>query len=194
MMIIKSQWRAAAKFTSAVAMATLVMMAILLMLAPLIWGVKIGAVESGSMSPTIPEGSLIVIKPVDPESIRLGQVISYHPPGSPRTTVTHRVAEIVRDGRGRVSFRTRGDANTDLDRYVVPGSNLVGRVRMDVPYIGSFAQGLGSRGAFIALIILPALALTGMELRRLARKHKQTRSPIGEPSRATMVEGGLEPR
>ncbi|WP_193708247.1 signal peptidase I [Alkalibaculum sporogenes] len=118
---------------------------------------KIYYVDSGSMSPTIPTGSLIVVKKVDPTDIRLNDVITYEGMGS--YVVTHRVMEIV---TREESFITRGDANNSDDPYAVDSKRIVGKVVFNAPYIGYLLKFIQSRMGFlvIATLIILTVILT----------------------------------
>lgn len=96
-------------------------------------------VHGGSMAPTIPAGSLIVVAPLrgDPAP---GEVVAYRRPGV--GIVVHRV--VGREARG---VRTRGDANTLRDPFVVPVADLFGRVCWVSPLLGRLVCRLrGFRG------------------------------------------------
>src|SRR5919206_2114030 len=54
-------------------------------------------VASGSMQPALPLGSLVVVVPRDADAVRVGDVITFSPPGDNRT-VTHRVVDVQGSG------------------------------------------------------------------------------------------------
>src|SRR5215218_8467344 len=71
------------------------------------------AVTSGSMEPTLPVHSMILVEHVRAADVRVGDIITFDPPG--RTTrVTHRVVARERSGT-RWYFQTKGDANPAVD-------------------------------------------------------------------------------
>lgn len=73
-------------------------------------------VDSGSMAPTIPSGSLALERTVPATAVRVGQVISYVPPEH-AVEVTHRLVWRTWDADRRMTFRTRGDANPGEDPW-----------------------------------------------------------------------------
>ena len=78
------------------------------------------SVLTDSMEPLIKEADLIVVKKVDPNSIKVGDVISFLDPSSPTDSVlTHRVISIYEKDGVRYAI-TAGDnnANTDYQRDV----------------------------------------------------------------------------
>lgn len=120
---------------------------------PVLFGCKNMAVVSGSMEPGIPVGSLVVVKEVEPESLKAGDVISYRMSGD--TMVTHRIAEIDTQN-GQVI--TKGDANEAADANPVAFSDVVGRKLFHVPFLGYLSiyikTPLGIVGACAVLIVL----------------------------------------
>lgn len=93
-------------------------------------------VLSGSMAPTISAGSLVVVRPVDPAQLRIGDVITYRIPVQDRRVVTHRVVEMLDPGT-TPTVRTRGDALEEPDAWTTRfASGPVWRVETDLPYAG----------------------------------------------------------
>ncbi len=75
-------------------------------------------VHTGSMSPTIPSESAVVVRE---GQYRVGDVISFVEHG---TVVSHRLIAIEPNG----TITTKGDANRTVDPWHVPVGNIVGRV------------------------------------------------------------------
>ena len=84
-------------------------------------------VHTGSMTPNIASGDLVIDRPAGP--VHVQQVITFAK--APGQYVTHRVAAITREG-----IQTRGDANPTNDFGYVTQSQVVGRVYTAVPYAG----------------------------------------------------------
>jgi signal peptidase I len=101
-------------------------------------------VLTGSMSPGMPPGSLAVLVPVDPATVRVGDVITFEAPVADRPVVTHRVIEVV-EGGDRPALRTQGDANDAPDPWTAQFSSgpIWKRVAV-VPTIGRAIQTLRS--------------------------------------------------
>jgi signal peptidase I len=93
-------------------------------------------VLSGSMQPTLPLGSLVVVVPRDADAVRVGYVITFSPPGESTRTVTHRVVDVQGSGR-ELRVHTRGDANPVADPWTLnfpTGRTWV--VVADAPWLG----------------------------------------------------------
>ena len=105
---------------------------------PAIIGWTPTVVTSGSMEPSLPIGSVVQVDDtVDLNKVGAGSVISFDDPGVPGSRVTHRVAGTERAGEDVVAFRTKGDANQEVDTMLVPVANVHGVARLVVPYAGA---------------------------------------------------------
>lgn len=69
--------------------------------------------STGSMSPTIPAGSVAVVREVPATEIDVGDVVTVDRPDA--LPITHRVTEILTTEGDRVTFTMQGDANADPD-------------------------------------------------------------------------------
>ena len=123
-------------------------------------------VATGSMEPTLPVGTLLIVKRTAPEKIAVGEIITFlsPDPSIPGKTVTHRVAGIAEDGAGGRMFETRGDANPSSDRYFVRGDAVIGRVVRDtsgMPGLTSFVNFASSPRGFLAVTVLPIAVIAG---------------------------------
>lgn len=99
-----------------------------------LFGYELYGVLTGSMSPTIDEGSLVIVKKVSPEEIKVRDIITFRSSNSD-VLITHRVKEIVNDNE--INFITKGDANNTIDPAPIRGDLLVGKVVHWVPKVGS---------------------------------------------------------
>jgi signal peptidase len=129
---------------------------LVLLIAATALGWRIGGVASGSMEPDLGVGQLVVTRPVEPNTIKSGDVIAFRSLSDPDTIITHRVISTVDTGDG-ISFQTKGDANRSPDQLLVPPDNVEGRVTFHVPHVGypiSYAQTLSGFTTFVAITLL----------------------------------------
>jgi signal peptidase I len=124
------------------------------------------SVMSGSMSPAIETGDVVVSRGVSPLEIRRGDVITFRDPTDSERLITHRVKEIRISG-GEARFVTKGDANNSAERWVVAADGEVGLVVYRLPKLGYALAGLGHPFAKLLLVALPAVLLGAYELRRI---------------------------
>lgn len=123
-------------------------------------------VPTGSMEPTIPRGSAIVVTPHAVKDVKVGDIIVFAAPETGVTTV-HRVVEII-DGEQGPMFSTKGDANDGPDPWQlsVRGGN-VHEVREVIPGVGVALSALSSPVARLLLAALGAILVLGVGLRQL---------------------------
>jgi signal peptidase len=149
------------------AAATILSIAVLLPLATFLvatWllGWQLQSVLSGSMAPTYPVGSLLVIAPVDPSDVEPGMPIVFQDPGGRDRLVTHRVVGIAPGET--LQFWTQGDANASRDPYPVPARMVRGRVLWHVSYLGNLLLYLQWPWSFLLLVVVPATLLVAGEI------------------------------
>lgn len=135
---------------------------------PTLFGYTSLTVLSGSMQPALGVGDVIVEKRVAPLTVRVGDIVTFRDPADATRLYSHRVVSMRAVGEN-VSFVTRGDANTGVERWTIPESGTVGRVAYRVPYLGYVANRAGSRFGRLGLIVLPVILLAFVELRRIWR-------------------------
>jgi signal peptidase len=131
-------------------------------------------VLSGSMEPTLRTGGVAFVEPRRADEIKVGDVLTFKRPDKPSVLVTHRVTGVANE-QGGPSFKTRGDANEDVDDWTVPSSNVVGTVEWSVPYLGYLTQGVRTPHGFLLLIGLPAAYIVLGEVQNIARELRKAR-------------------
>ncbi len=100
-------------------------------LLPQLLGWNSVVITSGSMSPRIRVGDVVVVEPgVEITDLAPGQVIAFTDPVNGKLT-THRV-----DAISGAAVTTKGDANAIVDTTPVNAQALQGRARIVVPYVG----------------------------------------------------------
>jgi len=149
------------KYLGIAAVALVMLLAIVILFAPRL-GWHIDSVQSGSMSPSIDVGGAVVSRPVEPDAIKIGDIITYRSPRNGRLT-THRVVGI--EENSPLSFRTKGDANENPDSYQVPAANVEGKVIFDVPLLGHVTDFVKTPLGFILMLGVPGMIIIGLEMR-----------------------------
>jgi signal peptidase I len=142
--------------------------------APSILGHSMFRVMTGSMEPTIPTDSLIVVKKIEASELNVGDVISFYSkdPSLDGAVNTHRIVAIEEEA-GKYYFTTKGDANNVDDQYTTTESDLIGKVIMVSYKWGKAVRLLSNPLLFIPLIIFPLAVILAMNLYQtvsLARK------------------------
>ena len=93
-------------------------------------------VLTGSMRPVYPPGTLVIVKPIDPKDILIGDAITFQLRSGEPEVVTHRVVSITTSVEGDQVFVTKGDNNPQVDENPVLPVQVRGKVWYSVPYIG----------------------------------------------------------
>lgn len=112
---------------------------------PSIFGYSSLMVATGSMSGTIEEGDLIIIK--DTGDYKIGDIVTFFQDGDEIPT-THRIYNIDEDGK----WVTRGDANNDFDKRSISSDEIIGEVVLVIPYVGTFIDWAVEGGGLIYII------------------------------------------
>lgn len=164
--------------------------ALALVILPLVLGWTPLTVRTGSMEPTIPTGSQVVVSPVESQEqvkdLEVGNVITFMPFPDDDTTVTHRVVERAVRADGQIALSTQGDANDDVDPWTLGTDQIRGEVRYHLPYAGYAAQLLDGQQKSIGLVVVIA-ALIGYVLwqivqtarERVTRRPAEPAGPVG---------------
>ncbi len=116
------------KTTALTAICLLLVIPILINGFPFLVGAdKSYTVLSGSMSPTLHPGDVIIVKGENPTDIKNGDIITVE---SGSFIYTHRVVEKLGGDR----FSLKGDANEDPDPNLVEASQIIGKVVLVFPF------------------------------------------------------------
>lgn len=145
------------------------------------------SVLTGSMRPTLPPGTLVVIKPAEPAEIAVGDVITFQIESGRPAVATHRViARSTDSGTGEVRFTTQGDANNTPDPEQVRPVQVRGKVWYAIPYLGWANQAVdGSTRswavpALAGALFLYALWNIGSGLRERGQKKRVAADPLSD--------------
>ncbi len=174
------------------------LLGLLLLLAGLVIGIPLVAgatpmtILTGSMEPTYPPGTLIIVKPVAVTDIAIGDPITYQLESGKPEVVTHRVVAIQSEN-GNLTFTTKGDANNAPDVNPVLPVQIRGTVWYSVPLIGYVNTVISGQNR---ALLVPAIAIAlfcyagymfasgivhGARRRRRARERAADVAPVVTP-------------
>lgn len=94
------------------------------------------AVKTSSMEPSLPAGTMVVVRPIPIDEIQPGAVLTYQLESGEPTLVTHRVTQRQQLADGTTVFITKGDANDAPDTVPVRELQVKGTVWYAIPYVG----------------------------------------------------------
>jgi signal peptidase len=124
-------------------------------------------VESGSMTPTLPVGSVAIYRHETAAQVKVGQIILFSAPSDPSVFVSHRVHAIV-DGPNGKYFSTKGDANPTPDTWRIAAAGSGWYVVGDIPLVGYALRALQMPTYKLLLIIVPAALIGLLTVRDIA--------------------------
>ena len=150
-MVIKTLRRICAVLLTLAGIATFAALVV-----PQLFGWQAYVVTSGSMSPTFDAGAIVVTAPVDGNTVRTGDIVTFREPSG---LTTHRIAGMTSTSDAGVvsmTYTTQGDANEEPDAAPLHPENIVGKAQFIVPKLGylvSFVKSPLGAGAFAALFL-----------------------------------------
>jgi signal peptidase len=167
---------------SAGLLAFVLLLGVLVIVVPAATGSTPMTVLTSSMEPTYPPGTLIIVKPIETQDIRIGDPITYQIESGKEAVVTHRVIAVTNATDGTRTFTTQGDNNDAADAVPVQPVQIRGKVWYSVPWIG-YVNTLvnGTNRGWIVPVLATGLFLyagymvasgiaSGAKKRRLARE------------------------
>jgi signal peptidase I len=147
-------------------------------------GLSTFVVTGGSMEPSIQKGSLVLVQPVSPSEVQVGDVITFQHFDQ---MTTHRVTSISTTSVGGLAFTTKGDANVIADPDDKTFAAQVGIVRAGLPVAGYVVASLQSYWRLL-LTLLAAVIFFACASVLLLRKEP---SPAASPKPVKL--GRLQP-
>ena len=136
-------------------------------------GLQVYHVISPSMEPAYSVGDLIYVKEVDPDSVKVGDPITFVL-NEDLVVATHRVVSIDSENR---QFTTKGDANSTEDAAPVHFNNLIGVPVFSVPllgYVSAYIQNPPGMYVAIALGVMLLAVVFLPDLLTKKDKEKET--------------------
>ena len=144
---------------------------------------------TGSMEPAIPVHSFIVTEAVDPESLQVGDIITFRSTESKLEGAlnTHRITSVYEEG-GQLMFHTKGDANAVEDSEPVSSINVVGKVVFISAALGTVVSLFSNPLVFFPFVVVPLVLLLGFELVKLVKSTKEVARAEDEAALRAAVE------
>lgn len=155
-----------------------------------LFGYRAYVVTSDSMSKTdFDAGDLILVKEVDPTTLKEGDIITYmsQNPESFGETITHKIRSVTTDANGNAGFITYGTTTDTDDATIVTYPYVLGKYEKAVPNIGTFFNFLKTTQGYFVCIFIPFMLLIlyqGINTIRLFRRYKREQLQEMETERA----------
>ena len=155
-----------------------------------LFGYRAYVVTSDSMSKTdFDAGDLILVKNVDPATLKEGDIITYmsQNPESFGETITHKIRSITKDANGNPGFITYGTTTDTDDATIVTYPYVLGKYEKAIPNVGTFFTFLKTTQGYFVCIFIPFMLLIlyqGLNCIRLFRRYKREQLQEMEAERA----------
>ena len=137
---------------------------------PKFLGIKTYLVASGSMEPTIPIGSMIFSREVNPANLAEGDVIVFLKAEEDNVPITHRVLSNDKDAK---TIITKGDHNPDLDPMPIQYNNVIGKVIWHTPVLGVLGAPLTKPIGKIVMLLIVLEGFLFTEVGSRLTKHRK---------------------
>jgi signal peptidase len=145
------------------ALMVMMLTAAVLAVATRVAGIEVLIDQSGSMSPAISAGDVLLSRRIPASSARVGDVVTFPDPELQSRTLTHRIVAIRRSG-DILLVTTQGDANPDPEQWTVLAPAMIGRTIRVVPRAGRTiaplrrpAVAAGTTGVLVTVLVLLVL-------------------------------------
>ena len=147
-----------------------------------IFGFRAFIALSDSMSATdFDAGDLVLVKEVDPATLKEGDIIAYisRSSASNGETTTHKIRRLTADEDGKPGFITYGTTTDTDDEGIVTYGDVLGVYRGHIPKVGRFIAFIKTTGGFITCILVPLFLIVlsqGISCIRLLRTYRQEKA------------------
>lgn len=147
-----------------------------------IFGFRAFIALSDSMSATdFDAGDLVLVKEVDPATLKEGDIIAYisRSSASNGETTTHKIRRLTADEDGKPGFITYGTTTDTDDEGIVTYGDVLGVYRGHIPKVGRFIAFIKTTGGFITCILVPLFLIVlsqGVSCIRLLRTYRQEKA------------------
>lgn len=135
---------------------------------PSFFGWKPFIVLSGSMESEISAGDIVVVKEIDTNELKIGDIMAFK---NGDIVVTHRIIEIIEED-GITKYITKGDNNNTEDNgYVLP-ENVEGVYQFKISRLGNLAMFVQTPMGMIVCLSIPFLLLVILQMADTRRDKK----------------------
>ena len=130
---------------------------------------------SESMIPRININDAVVTMRVSEKNIKVNDIITFISKDiqTQGTPITHRVVGIVYENPATqakvLGYRTKGDHNNTPDYALIAPDEVLGKVYLQIPYVGYIQSFLTKPIGWIIVIVIPCLLIIGNEVFKICK-------------------------
>lgn len=139
-------------------------------------------IVSQSMVPTININDAIIVKRVDHDNYKIGDIISFSSSdiNYKGLTITHRIIDKQSSSDTNSIYTTKGDNNLVADYAGVKTDQIYGRVLFIIPKIGYIHSFFSKPSNFFICLLIPILMIIGYDAFKIARVVVDKRKALSE--------------
>ena len=130
---------------------------------------------SESMIPKINVNDAVITMRVSEKNIKVNDIITFLSKDiqTQGTPITHRVVGIVYEDPNTKSkvlgYRTKGDHNNTPDFALIAPNEVLGKVYLQLPYIGYIQSFLTTPIGWVVVIVIPCLLIIGSDILKIGK-------------------------
>ena len=138
-------------------------------------GISVAHTQGISMEPGHKQGDVVIIKRIDGNEARVGDVVVFDFQGM---SVMHRVIERYTDASGVPMVVTQGD-NVPAPDHAIPASQVSARLVTEVPVVGALSRLIGGEGGvYVYRSLVISASVSFVALWGLVSSVKNARRPL----------------
>lgn len=139
-------------------------------------------IVSQSMVPTININDAIIVKRIDHDNYKIGDIISFSSSdiNYKGLTVTHRIVNKQSSSNASSIYTTKGDNNLVADYAGVKTDQIYGRVLFIIPKIGYIHTFFSKPSNFFGCLLIPILMIIGYDVLKITRVVVEKRKALSE--------------
>ena len=129
---------------------------------------------SESMIPRINVNDAVVTMRVSEKHIKVNDIITFISKDiqTQGTPITHRVVGIVYEDETNtkvLGYRTKGDHNNTPDFALIAPNEVLGKVYLQIPFVGYLQSFLSKPIGWIVVIVIPCLLIIGSDILKIGK-------------------------
>ena len=156
-----------------IAFISLIALLLIISIFPITGNIKFMIVQSGSMQPAIKMGSVVMVKSAN--DYKIGDIITFGEITRIKSPTTHRIDDI-KIVEGEVYYITKGDANNASDQKEISKKEIIGKVLIDIPYLGFAVDFAKKPIGFVLIIGIPAVVIISDEVKKIYDETKKKKT------------------
>ena len=145
-----------------------------------IFGYRVFTVATGSMKPVYNVNDVILVKDVDPKTLKIGDDIAYkgNRGGLEGMLVTHRIIDIEKEGN-KIYFHMKG-VNNEIEDPTINEGQVIGKVDRKIVTISLLNKVVKNQFGFFFLVFCPLVLVIFLEVAETVIEYKLDKQELVE--------------